>query len=160
MGENFNNDCVKCSTLQQELDTAVDLQKKHEQLYEQAYQKLQSSNNEIQKLREDILKYQKQEQNLESEKKMLENSLFKQENKSRTSQTSLRMMRSGISPNKDNMAQEFLQKIMKLEETNKKLNRKVKFLTKEINDAEGIFQERLEILYLAALGLNNTLPLK
>ena len=160
MGENFNNDCVKCSTLQQELDTAVDLQKKHEQLYEQAYEKLQSSNNEIQKLREDILKYQKQEQNLESEKKMLENSLFKQENKSRTSQTSLRMMRSGISPNKDGMAQEFLQKIMKLEETNKKLNRKVKFLTKEINDAEGIFQERLEILYLAALGLNNTLPLK
>ena len=160
MGENFNNDCVKCSTLQQELDTAVDLQKKHEQLYEQAYEKLQSSNNEIQKLREDILKYQKQEQNLESEKKMLENSLFKQENKSRTSQTSLRMMRSGISPNKDKMAQEFLQKIMKLEETNKKLNRKVKFLTKEINDAEGIFQERLEILYLAALGLNNTLPLK
>lgn len=125
---------------------------KYQKLYENTLNELQSAQKEVYNLREDLNKSKEREKALEDEKKTLEANLStKPEPVTRNSQPSIKLKKSGMVFEQNNIAQELLQKIVALEETNKKLNRKLRMLSKEITDAEAIYGERLEFLYVACI---------
>ena len=143
--------CVTCDELKEQLKSTESLCNKYKELYANTQNDLLNAQNSTVKLNELILSLQRKERKNESEMKVLEKSMTRQESNNRNSQSSLKLRKSGAFGDKGVMAKELLQKIVKLEDENKSLKRKVKFMTKEVNECDFIYQERLEILYLIAL---------
>ena len=152
--ERETHGCLKCHEREENTQALHEYGAKYQKLYETTLAELQSARDEVFRLKDDVNNLKEKERQLEEDKKALENNLtVKAESVGRNSQSSIKLKKSSAALDQNNIGKELLQKMMALEETNKKLNRKIRMLSKEITDAEAMYGERLEFLYVACINL-------
>ena len=131
------------------------MQKKFEELHDNTLQELQNANKIVNELQEKILKLKQKENILNEKNKNYSNrkkSMFvaEQEKFKRGSLFSNSKSKFTQFKEQNNLTSELLQKICKLENKNKKLFKKNKFLNQELDEIEQSYKTEIEILYNVA----------
>lgn len=140
--------CIYCKGREAISEKLNSLEEKYQKQYEDTLRELSVAQIDVLRLREELMHTKEKEKTFEL------NISNKNDSAMKASQSSFRMKHSGLF-DQENLSQELVQKIVKLEESNKRLKRKMRYMSKEMDDKQSMYGERLEMLYTTCVALIN-----